>query len=262
MSSGLRPFQWSETGTGQHLLVDVRDFVGRAAYFFGTLDPKIDWVCRTVLRPGDRCIDIGANVGQVTLLCARAVGPAGHVYSVEPQPAIAGMLRQSLQRNGLSNVTVHECALGEQTGAAWLHVPLDNSGMGSLSEVGCDSSRVKADVYAANEFLDALPPGIRLVKIDVEGHEEAILAGSGPFLSSSRPDCVVFECRDTRGFWARRGIQVLVNNHYDLFALVGTTRPRLQKLIRNRLLPADTHDVVALAPGVARQKALQNAIKR
>ena len=251
LAAGMSPVQWASLRCDMNAVVDVRDFVGRAAYFFGALDPKIDWVCKSVLRPGDRCIDIGANVGLVSLLAARYVGPAGHVYSVEPQPAVADMLRLSARRNDLQNITVYECALSDTRGTAWLHVPPQNSGMASLSELEEAVPRVRVDVYAADEFLVSLPRRIRLVKIDVEGHEEPILARFGGFLARARPDCIIFECRDASDLWSRPGIRVLLDHGYDLFGLTGLTRPRLRPVSPGQCVPDGIHDLVALPHGFA-----------
>ncbi len=46
-------------------------------------------------------VDVGANIGYYTALGARAVGPAGHVYALEPAPDTVGQLRRTVAANGL-----------------------------------------------------------------------------------------------------------------------------------------------------------------
>ncbi len=247
LTESISKLQWARTRRGQELLVDPSDFVGRAAYLFGTLDPKIDWISESILRPGDSFVDIGANIGQVTLVASRRVGSRGHVHSVEPQPEVAHMLRRTLARNSVSNVSVHEVALSESEGRVWLSVPEGNRGMGSLTDSGAGSVRVEVRSTRPDQFFASLPSPVRMVKIDVEGHEETILARSEPFIRRCRPACVLFECRDFSSFWERPGIRVLQNQGYRFFGLRGFLRPGLTRLHFGTKIVNGLHDVVALS---------------
>jgi predicted methyltransferase len=57
------------------------------------------------LRPGQVVAEIGAGPGYFTPRLARAVGRAGHVYAVDPEPAVLDVLRRRLGRLGVRNVT-------------------------------------------------------------------------------------------------------------------------------------------------------------
>ena len=57
------------------------------------------------LRRGQVVADIGAGPGYFTKRLARAVGPAGHVYAVDPEPAVLDVLRERLTTARLGNVT-------------------------------------------------------------------------------------------------------------------------------------------------------------
>jgi ubiquinone/menaquinone biosynthesis C-methylase UbiE len=57
------------------------------------------------LRPGQVVAEIGSGPGYFTPMLARAVGPAGHVYAVDPEPAVLDVLRKRLGRAGVKNVT-------------------------------------------------------------------------------------------------------------------------------------------------------------
>jgi len=76
------------------------------------LDPKRatwqkpDWVVRALgLRRGQVVAEIGSGPGYFTLRLARAVGPSGRVYAVDPEPSVLDVLRQRLRRFGIHNVT-------------------------------------------------------------------------------------------------------------------------------------------------------------
>src|SRR5207248_910045 len=55
-----------------------------------------------VLRPSDKFIDVGANVGSYTVLAAGAVG--SRVFAVEPIPTTFGFLRRNVALNGLGEL--------------------------------------------------------------------------------------------------------------------------------------------------------------
>jgi len=57
------------------------------------------------LRRGHVVAEIGSGPGYFTLRLARAVGPSGHVYAVDPEPAMLDALRERLRRGGVRNVT-------------------------------------------------------------------------------------------------------------------------------------------------------------
>src|SRR4029078_5429370 len=88
-------------------------------------------VLLTLLQPGDTFVDIGANVGMATLTAARAVGPGGRILAFEPNPAVSSILAQSLRRNGLDQVELHPCGIGERPGHFSLFVPDSNHGEAS-----------------------------------------------------------------------------------------------------------------------------------
>jgi predicted O-methyltransferase YrrM len=69
---------------------------------------------RGLLEAGQRVIDIGSNCGVYTLGMAHTVGPAGHVWAVEPASDTARLLAEGIAANGFSQVTLERCALSER----------------------------------------------------------------------------------------------------------------------------------------------------
>src|SRR5690606_34921798 len=69
-------------------------------------EPVVVSIMRRVLRPGDTFIDGGANLGILTLIGSRLVGPSGRVYAFEPQAAAAERVRAHLTMNGITNVVL------------------------------------------------------------------------------------------------------------------------------------------------------------
>ncbi|WP_165250229.1 FkbM family methyltransferase [Paludisphaera soli] len=179
--------------SGKSLLVFPNDHIGRLAYFFGDVDPKVTELLRSVLDEGDCLVDVGANVGVVSFQCLDRVGPGGRVVAVEPQPGCASMLRESIRLNELANVEVHELALSDHPGEGSLHVP-DGSNLGMTTLEGRGEGAIRVRLTTGEAFLDSLEvAGDYVIKIDVEGHEGKVLRGMLGYLRRRPPKAVVFE---------------------------------------------------------------------
>jgi len=134
-------------------------------------------------REGMTVLDIGANVGLHTLLFARAVGAAGHVWAFEPDPDNFATLARNLELNPYRNVTAVPAAVGTATGEASLY----------RSPFHCDhrvyrtredQPGVPVEMVSIDEYL---PPGQRvdLVKMDIQGAEGMAIRGMTRTLSSN-----------------------------------------------------------------------------
>src|ERR1039458_7626249 len=65
------------------------------------------------LRPGDVCIDVGANIGYYTLIMSKAVGPQGQVYAFEPVPPTFNYLNKILTETKSFNVKAFQLAISD-----------------------------------------------------------------------------------------------------------------------------------------------------
>ena len=205
---------------GYTAVVDPQEFLGRSIYFTGEWDPKITWACNKILREGDTFLDIGAHCGVSSLYASKLVGSSGAVYSFEPQPALARMLRESVDLNDIRNIHVHEVALSRCDGTASLHIQSDKPILASLARSGTGST-IEVITKDAGAYLQRLDVGpIRLIKIDVEGHEPEIFRSAYEFLSHNRPDAILFESIDKEGpFYERETVKALASLGYSFFAL-------------------------------------------
>src|SRR6266487_5433542 len=96
------------------LRVNVAEALGTAPFFFG--DSGALWLTSRLLRPGDSCVDAGANIGHYTFLMAAEVGPTGRVLAFEANPTFVEILKTTIELNDYgSRVQVHAKALWEQS---------------------------------------------------------------------------------------------------------------------------------------------------
>lgn len=159
------------------------------------------------IEVGDVLYDVGANIGLYSLLAARRVGSAGHVYAFEPHAANLVSLLRNIALNDLgSRVTVVGSPLGGEVGFAPFHYAALRAGssgsqMGeAITEHGepfapvCAELKVVATVDAL--LASKLLRPATFVKIDVDGHEVSVLAGMRIFLLSDRaPASIQVEAR-------------------------------------------------------------------
>ncbi|MBV8777617.1 MAG: FkbM family methyltransferase [Alphaproteobacteria bacterium] len=137
---------------------------------------------------GGVAIDIGANLGEWAVPLARAVGRAGHVLCCEPNPEVAAALRKTLAINNLAQARVLPVAVSRSDGAGHLRIDAHDSGQSRLADSGISVALRTLDAVVAESALKR----VDLLKIDVEGHEAAVLDGAARTLRELRP-AVIFE---------------------------------------------------------------------
>jgi FkbM family methyltransferase len=155
---------------------------------YGNWEPVEAQVLRSVLRPGDAFLDVGAHVGYHVLGAARLVGPRGHVLAVEPSEEVLGLLRHNIRVNlpGELQDVVTVLAL-----AAWdvdtrLSLVLSPDGNSGATRAAPTPEGTIAAV-ALGDRSEVLDRRWRLVMTDLEGYDQRALRGLRPVLQRDRP---------------------------------------------------------------------------
>ncbi|HVT77696.1 MAG TPA: FkbM family methyltransferase, partial [Acidimicrobiales bacterium] len=135
------------------------------------------------------------------LFAARLVGAGGRVMAVEPEPTNADWIERSVARNHYANVEVVRVALAERGGEATLHLG-EKSGWHSL--LSTDGVATTGEVSVPTQTLDELVAArgvdrVDVIKIDVEGAEERVLAGGGATFAGDHPMLVLLDVHPGRG---------------------------------------------------------------
>ena len=197
---------------GSLIYADLEDSDGRSVFFMGCNDAKVRLVINRIVRNGDTVIDVGANHGEHTIACSQLVGQTGFVHAIEPNPKLAEMIRKSVKANNISNAKVHELALSDKDGESSFYVNTDNSGAGCLATNDLSNAeRIVVKVRKGDSFLGELGiEKVRLMVVDVEGHEEAIFIGAQKFLQNIHPEVILFESDERNvSFWDRGAVKAL-----------------------------------------------------
>jgi FkbM family methyltransferase len=166
-----------------------------AAPFFLAADRSYEPALRRLIDgiSGGVFVDVGASVGFIT---ARAARHASHVIAIEPHPVRFAYLQRNVARNGLTNVTCVNCAVGSSEGVVTLY-DLDPALGPHALDVSTTPGAGRRHEVAVRRIDDIVDGDVQFVKIDVEGDEELVLDGARRLLES-QPTLVV-ECLDPQG---------------------------------------------------------------
>jgi FkbM family methyltransferase len=201
--------------------------------FRGCHEPEIVNLIRYSVRPGNTCLDIGANVGAHTLLMSQLAGPAGRVFAIEPHPQICDRLIKNLDLNRVTNVTVVPAALSKQDGTTDLYGFAENAfHRGTSSLLPDDRAKVQMKVRSIRGSTlqrEYKISSCDFVKIDVEGAESLVLSELTELISLHRP-AIIFEYR--KQHWGKFGHsappaidQLRLLNYHLYYIRRNVTRP-------------------------------------
>jgi FkbM family methyltransferase len=181
----------------------LSDHVQRQMWFYGVYEPVESYLYSQLLKPGMVVLDVGANIGQYTLLAAKAISPGGCVHSFEPIPSNFAQLKKHVQENQISDlVRLNQAALWNEDARVQLAMPAhvsNNAGafsIGVASEKGAEpfeATAVRMDTYWTQNKLKRLD----LIKMDIEGAEPFALEGGLEIISQFKPIILMEICKMT-----------------------------------------------------------------
>lgn len=132
-------------------------------------------------------IDVGANIGSYTLIASEIPGTV--VMSIEPHPLTFESLKENVRRNSRTNVACVNIAVSRNDS----DIRLSDGNEPALNRVLADDERTDREFVVKGRRLEGVCIELGVVpdviKIDVEGYEDAVLAGLGIFKRSA---CMIF----------------------------------------------------------------------
>ena len=144
--------------------------------------------------PGTLAIDVGAHFGTYSHALCRIVGRNGKVIAVEPVAEDAQLLRAAARQLRLP-LDVRELAISDTSGTATLNVPgrhgKAKTALSSLQSHDGQSESRTVQTKTLDELVGTETLPISFIKIDVEGHEMAVLRGAEHTLRQHRPNLLI-----------------------------------------------------------------------
>ena len=211
----------------------------------GRRAPETEYVYHLpqLVRAGDTCIDIGANLGYYARTISRLAGPAGRVYAVEPVAPIRKVLSRNLRRCG--NTEILPFALGAAAGPVRMgnDSARENGYFGTgrnfVNEGGGRSDvELTAEMRRGSELFARLPR-LDFIKCDIEGYEAVVMEEMRPLLERFRPTVLI----ETGGENRPRIVRLFTRLGY-----AGYTLDRGREI---PLSPGSTKDII-FRPGAER----------
>lgn len=197
-----------KTGLSRNFKVKHKDYMlwfdqsglSKAMWVDPNCRPEDKNLLHLLLRDGDTVLDVGANIGTISLTASGIVGSAGKVYAIEPHPRTFVSLKSNIALNQRTNIDAINVALGAHSGTIHFSDSTDDSQNAVIHLSELRSQFLEVPVRR----MDDLPLGkipITLLKIDVEGYEKIVLEGGPETLA--RTSYIYLEAYDR--FFARFG---------------------------------------------------------
>jgi FkbM family methyltransferase len=212
---------------GMPIRVRPDEVQGKGMLDLGLTDLPVVEVLWRLTDEGETVADVGANIGAMSAVLAKRVGKNGRVFAFEAHPVIFQELEWNIALWKEARIHAVNVALSRERGVVFLDVPRDfttNRGLCSVSDEGGEGV-LRVPAQPLDDFFASEAPA--LMKIDVEGHELAVLEGAARTLAGLRD--IVFE--EHRPF-PTPVTELLAARGFEIF--------RIARALRGvRLLPGD-----------------------
>jgi FkbM family methyltransferase len=178
---------------------------------FGLYEPDSIAIFNKFIKKDDTCIDIGANVGALTLAMADLVGKQGEVYSFEPGPRNYARLSFNINLNEGFDKIIQPIEMGvsNKEGKLYWEEEMHNLGNAELKNKGS----IEVPVTTIDKFFNNKSLGkVGFVKVDIEGMELEAFKGGIETWKAHEP---IFYFETLEPFRYRDGIDIF--NEIELF---------------------------------------------
>jgi FkbM family methyltransferase len=250
------------TKFGDEFNVDLSSFLEWHLWAFGSYEPHIADLFRQLILPGDRCIDVGANIGVHTVRLAKLVGAHGEVVALEPDEGLVCRIKDNMLLNRLTNVRIIQAAAAARGGDSLvLYQSDDQDANKARASLLPHSYLTGSATRVPTVSIDDIDQGpVALIKIDVEGYEEAVVSGAVRTISRYSPSIIFEYAPELLSSTSRSPFIWLQKSGYELFTIEQdrnslTGRGRL-KIERSRELPDKGTNILAISASMTSRTSL------
>ena len=146
-------------------------------------------------------IDVGANIGEFSLIASKKIGPGGHVIAIEPLEQVLRWLKKNFELNGFTNFEILELAVGEKAGTMTLYKKSDGSEIGILDSAITEKELVtdrKISIDTIDNIISSRNISkVDMLKVDVEGFEYEVFLGCKKSFKQNKIKKIICEIHST-----------------------------------------------------------------
>lgn len=196
---------------GHHMFVDPHDrTVGSHLIAHGYWERWIHNVVFSLVSPGDRVVEVGANLGYYTIAMTVKAGPRGHVTAFEGNPRLCRLMRRTIEFNGYADrVDILNKAANDVAGPVSFSISRTNSGGGhTAAHPGWAPPDMEQIEVEGIRLDDEIEGEIDFLRMDAEGSEPLILRGAQRLLGN--PKLIIVMEWDVFQMSARASVTELV----------------------------------------------------
>lgn len=191
-------------------------------------EPSTSALLAALCDPSSHVLDIGANIG-VTALLFSSLTPEGTVNAVEPVPAAFNLLDENVTTAAARNVTLHNFALGSESGSVHMQGARDNLSGSFVADKHSIDDEGHFDTEVALHRLDDVvsrfgAERIDLVKMDVEGYELEVLEGARAMLQAHQPVVMLEMNYVALNLWRKMPLPEFRDRLLEIFPYVYATQ--------------------------------------
>jgi len=182
------------------ITLSLSEHMSSQIFWYGSYSRDILYILDKIIKPGMVFLDIGANIGEISLFAAKRVGSKGKVISFEPFKQLSRVLKKNLEINNFTQGTVIEKGLLDEMCV----LPVFNSkkpfsdgtqhdGLISIYKSHVRNQEVdQIEVTTLDRFVDTNNlEQVDIIKIDIEGSELAALRGGLVTLRRFKPVLII-----------------------------------------------------------------------
>ena len=166
---------------------------------YRNIEPDFQKILKKNISEGDTVLDVGANIGYVSVALSKLVGDKGKVFSFEAIPHTSSEFIENISLNNCSNITLIQKALSNENKKVTFRIPDKgiNHFMASMvwHKKEDNTINVEVDSIILDEDKDLKNLSPSFVKIDVEGSEGMVISGMKELISREKP-IIYIECSD------------------------------------------------------------------
>lgn len=239
---------------GVQMIIDpsIDNGVELSLFETGTYEKGTIQLLEKYLQKGSAFLDIGANIGLMSVIASKQVGTNGIVYAVEANPKTVPILQANIDLNNCKNVEVIPIALSDTSGTAVLFENWEvNRGGASLISQSKEEQGLEVKMERLDDLFDENTP-VQLVKIDVEGFEPQVIRGGMNWFRKQQPVFIieVSEKREKEAGPSPAEVMELVQTigEYSFYKQKGTKERRGKLVEIKSTADLPNHDNIICVP--------------